>query len=186
MTQAQQQQPRYVLNILGQDRPGIVAAVSRALTDAGCNIEDSSMTMLRGVFAMILLITVPQGSENSLRTALVGVTAMEGLTVHLDPYPEDDEGLGRTTEGEAYSLSVHGADHPGIVSAVTGLLAKEGLNVVDLSTRVIQGQVPVYVMTIDLVTPASVDAHDLNTRLQRLASEIDCAISFRRVETLTF
>ena len=66
--------PRYVLNVLGQDRPGIVAAVSRAMTDAGCNIEDSSMTMLRGAFAMIMIITAAgiAGIDLMLSSVLIG------------------------------------------------------------------------------------------------------------------
>ena len=36
---------------VGADRPGIVAAVSRALYDVGGNIEDSRMAILGGHFA---------------------------------------------------------------------------------------------------------------------------------------
>ena len=38
--------------------PGIVAAVSRVLFDLGCNVEDSSMTLLRGNFAMMLVLAM--------------------------------------------------------------------------------------------------------------------------------
>ena len=40
--------PRFAISIFGRDRPGIVAAVTRVLADAGCNLEDTSMTILRG------------------------------------------------------------------------------------------------------------------------------------------
>ena len=155
------------------------------MTDAGCNIEDSSMTMLRGAFAMILIITVPSGSENALRTGLVGITATQGFQIHLDEYPEDDAGLRKTTDGAPYSLTAHGADHPGIVSAVTEMLAAESINVVDLSTHVVQGAVLVYLMTMDLIIPQSVDTTELRTRLDHLSEEIDCIISLSEVETAT-
>lgn len=177
--------PRYVLNVLGQDRPGIVAAVSRAMTDAGCNIEDSSMTMLKGAFAMIMIITVPAGAENPLRTAMVGITATQGLQVHIDPYPEADEGLRRTVEGVSCSLTLHGADHPGIVAAVTEMLASDSINVVDLSTHVVEGSTPVYIMTMELVVPESVDKAGLRGRLDKLSEEIHCAISLTEIETAT-
>ena len=177
--------PRYVLGVLGQDRPGIAAAVSRAMTDAGCNIDDSSMTMLRGAFAMILIITVPRGAENALRTAIAGITATQGLQVHLDPYPEADEGFRRTIDGNPYSLTLHGVDHPGIVAAVTEMLAAESINIVDLSTRVVEGAVPVYMMTMELTVPESVDAAELRNRLDRLSGQIECAITLSEVEAVT-
>jgi glycine cleavage system transcriptional repressor len=40
------------VTLIGSDRPGIIAAVAAALADVGGNIEDSSMRILRGRFAM--------------------------------------------------------------------------------------------------------------------------------------
>jgi glycine cleavage system transcriptional repressor len=48
---------RFAVSVFGRDRPGIVAAVTRVLADAGCNLEDTSMTILRGHFAMMLVIS---------------------------------------------------------------------------------------------------------------------------------
>ena len=183
MTAEPQEPPRYILTVLGQDRPGIVASVARALADADCNIEHSSMTLLGTAFVMLLVVTIPQGRENAFRTGLVGVTAVDDLLLHVDPLPTG--GLHQTTDGEPYTLSLHGADHPGIVAAVAGLLADQRVNIVDLSTRLMQGQVPVYVMTMDLIVPETVDPADLDARLQRLSAEIDCAITLTREETLT-
>ena len=43
------------ITVLGQDRPGIIAETTRALADLGLNLEDCTMTLLRGHFAMMLL-----------------------------------------------------------------------------------------------------------------------------------
>jgi glycine cleavage system transcriptional repressor len=64
---------RFALSVFGRDRPGIVAAVTRVLADAGCNLEDTSTTILRGHFAMMLVVTGP----DDLRAA--------GLVVLFDP-----------------------------------------------------------------------------------------------------
>ena len=42
--------------------PGIVAAVSGALGEQGCNLEDSTMTILQGHFAILLVVTAPEGT----------------------------------------------------------------------------------------------------------------------------
>src|SRR5512144_1513233 len=47
----------YAVTIIGKDRPGIVAGATEVLYRLGCNIEDSSCTMLGGEFAMILIIS---------------------------------------------------------------------------------------------------------------------------------
>jgi glycine cleavage system transcriptional repressor len=49
-----------VISAVGKDRPGIVAGVSKVLFEAGCNLEDSSMTILEGEFAMILVVSLPE------------------------------------------------------------------------------------------------------------------------------
>ncbi|MGE5762899.1 MAG: ACT domain-containing protein, partial [Mycobacterium leprae] len=43
------------VTVIGPDRPGIITAVTGALAGLGGNLEDSTMTLLRGHFAMMLL-----------------------------------------------------------------------------------------------------------------------------------
>ena len=49
-----------VLSVLGEDRVGIVAAISATLADAGANIEDIRQTILSGIFSMTMLVTVDE------------------------------------------------------------------------------------------------------------------------------
>ena len=51
---------RAILSVLGEDRVGIVAAVSAVLAEAGTNIEDIRQTILSGVFSMTMLVTVDE------------------------------------------------------------------------------------------------------------------------------
>src|SRR4030042_3150529 len=46
----------FSVSVMGKDRPGIVAEVSRILYELGFNIEDSTCTILSGQFAMILVV----------------------------------------------------------------------------------------------------------------------------------
>jgi ACT domain-containing protein len=46
--------------VLGEDRVGIVAAVSKALAANGTNIEDIRQTIISGVFSMTMLVTVDE------------------------------------------------------------------------------------------------------------------------------
>lgn len=49
-----------VLTVLGEDRVGIVAAVSGTLAEANTNIEDIRQTILGNIFSMTMLVSVDE------------------------------------------------------------------------------------------------------------------------------
>ena len=51
------------LSAIGIDRTGIVSSISKILFELGCNIEDSTMTLLSGQFAVILLLDCPKNLD---------------------------------------------------------------------------------------------------------------------------
>ena len=53
-----------VLSVLGEDRVGIVAAVSAALAENSVNIEDIRQTILEGIFSMTMLVTVDEEAHS--------------------------------------------------------------------------------------------------------------------------
>lgn len=178
-----------VVTAVGRDRPGIVAAVTRVLVDEGCNLEDTSMTILRGQFAMMLVVDVPAGrGPADLESALSGATAQLDLLVTAREIGDDTgdgtgddtgDGTGKEPEGDPWTVSVYGADRPGIVYGVASLLAGRGVNIVDLTTRVIGDPAhPVYAMLLDVSVPAGADVAELAARLSELAGElgVDCTL----------
>ena len=137
------------MTAIGQDRPGIVAAVSRALLDLEGNIEDSQMSILRGHFAVMLILSVPDSVSSEALADRLGLVReeldLEAIT--LNPVGDAVAAMPRAS----HVLTVYGADHPGIVHAVSWTLAELGVNITDLETRV-GGDVesPVYVMQIEV------------------------------------
>jgi glycine cleavage system transcriptional repressor len=169
--------PHVVLTAVGADRPGIVAAVTGVLVGQGCNLEDSSMTILRGQFTMMLVVDVPPAvSAAELEAALAQQTATLGLVVTVRAI---EERTAQSPPGDPWTVSVYGADHPGIVHGVAALLADADVNIVDLTTRVIgRDDQPVYAMLLEVTLPAAVDPADLTRRLDALADElgVDCTL----------
>ena len=51
-----------ILSVLGEDRVGIVAGVSKVLAESGANIEDIRQTIIGGIFSMTMLVTVDEES----------------------------------------------------------------------------------------------------------------------------
>ena len=46
-----------IMTVLGKDRAGIIGKVTGTLFREGCNLEDVSMTILEGEFAMIVVFS---------------------------------------------------------------------------------------------------------------------------------
>ena len=165
----------FAVSAVGGDRPGIVAGVTGALVELGCNLEDTSMTVLRGRFAVVMIVAGPDHlAAETVESRLLPVGEELGLAVWVH---DVDEQVPAAVEGESWAVSVHGADRPGIVHEVAKVLAETAVNIVDLSTRVLSGTPPVYVMILEVVVSAGADAAQLDGRLQELSGRLGVTCS---------
>lgn len=167
--------PLLAVTVLGHDRPGIIAETTGALAGLGLNIEDSTMTLLRGHFAM-MLITQGDADAAEVEGALESLTADGSLSVSVREVPTE----AGTAGGAAYLLSVHGGDRPGIVSSLAGEVAEVGGNITDLTTR-LAGDL--YVLTAEVDLPADVDADALTASLRSVADELGVEVSLLPLES---
>ena len=63
-----------VITAVGQDRPGIVAALAKAMFDIGANLDDATMTRLHDAFATMVSAALPDGmSVDDCRAALAPI-----------------------------------------------------------------------------------------------------------------
>lgn len=74
-----------VLTVIGRDRVGIIAALSRVLADANCNILDISQTTMDDIFTMTMLVDVTDvnGGFGPLCETLRALGDDMGLRVQL-------------------------------------------------------------------------------------------------------
>lgn len=165
----------HAITVLGHDRPGIIATTTAALAGLGLNLEDSSMTLLRGHFAMTL-VTDGAASAPDIEAALAGLGADGSLSVSVHEVPPEQP----APTGASYLLSVHGGDRPGIVSAVTAEVARAGGNITDLSTR-LAGDL--YVLTAECDFPPDADVAAVETAINEVAAPLGVGASLRPVES---
>jgi glycine cleavage system transcriptional repressor len=165
--------PHFAVSVFGRDRPGIVAAVTRVLADAGCNLEDTSMTILRGHFAMMLVVAGPAGD---LEAGLGPVAGRLDLQVSVRAVT-DQVTAAAGGGGARYAAAVYGADRPGLVARVSEVLAAHQVNIVDLQTRVVGEPDPVYAMHFELEVPAG-HAPQVETDLRAAAADLGVEVSF--------
>lgn len=168
--------PSLAVTVIGHDRPGIIAEVTGVVADLGGNLEDSSMTLLRGHFAWTLIADVDVAAED-LHARLAHLQA-DGLVVSVLPVPPEEP---HGPDAGSYVLSVHGADRPGIVASVTGALAAHGGNITDLSTRL--GPGGLYLLVAEVTLPAGVDVVALGSQLAEVGHQLGVGVSLRPADS---
>lgn len=171
-------QRRFLISAEAADRPGVVAALTGGLYREGWNIEDASMTRLAGRFAMFLVVAVPPTVERDA----VRESAMSGLPGLVVDVHEAIPPMPIAEQGERWAVTVYGADRPGIVAEVTGLLAEHGVNIDELGTRTVGRS---YTMLVEATVPEAVDTDALEAALDALAGRLDVRCSARPVDADT-
>ena len=144
----------HMLTLVGEDRPGIVADLTTALYEGGCNLGEATMMRLGGNFTMMLMVSCDK-TRHAIESMIEPVAErlqcrvhVDGIEGHLHQHVEPD-----------VRIVVHGADQAGIVSAVTTALAKAGLNIVELETDVGGDEAnPFYMMLIEGHATQSIEA----------------------------
>jgi glycine cleavage system regulatory protein len=113
-----------VLTFVGDDRPGLVNAISEKVVDFGGTWLESRSVRLAGKFAGVVLVRVPDQSLIPLESALAKL-APSGLRVSVE--------RGAAAEAEKpvrlVTLEIVGNERPGIVRDVTESLNGLGVNI---------------------------------------------------------
>ena len=166
------------MTVIGIDRPGIVAGVTRALYEIGCNLEDVSSTILRGHFSMMLVVRAPAEVDHAAVEERLAATAGElGLIVTARPVEE----VATAVSAPTHMVSVYGADKPGIVYRVAEVLARLRVNITDLTSRVIGSpENPVYALMLEVSASRPEEAE---RELEALRSELGVEVSVHPVDS---
>jgi glycine cleavage system transcriptional repressor len=167
------------VSAIGRDRPGIVAAVTGVLLRHGVNVEDTQMTILRGHFTMMLFLAAPDDLDVATleRDLSRPETGLEELSVaeleEFGPGPE-----------ATHTVTVYGADHPGIVHAAASALAERQIDITDLNSRLMddeEGQA-LYVLMMEVALPAGASAEDLDAALDEVAAREGVEVTLHELE----
>lgn len=165
----------FAVTVVGEDRPGIVAGVTRALYESGCNLEDVTSTILRGHFSMVMIVHAPGDiSAGSLDDALRTAANDLGITATVSPVSDAHGHHAAPT----HMVSVYGADRPGIVYRVAQLLADKGANITDLTSRVLgPDDTPVYALMLEVALDLLIEGE-----LQALGTELGVEVTMHPLD----
>jgi predicted amino acid-binding ACT domain protein len=120
----------YVLDVMSDDHPGIVAAVGHALSERDGNIDAVSQTVLEGYFTLIMVVSFPTEIDPDELASLVGAES-SGFQVMARKLEATDAVPG-AAESDRFVVTAFGQDKPGIVLRFSKYLAGKDINIIDL------------------------------------------------------
>lgn len=166
----------FILSAMGKDRPGMVADVSEVIYECGGNIEDSSMSLLRNHFALLLLFSTEREEVNQkLSSALKRLEWEKKLTVFYSPISFEEAYPKIKEETDRFKITTSGVDHAGIVFRICQMLADRGVNIVDMKTQRIlspESGTPLFEMDMEINVPRTISEQGLRDDLHRLGNEL--------------
>ena len=173
----------YAMAAIGKDRPGIVADLAELIFEHGCNLEDSSMTILGGEFAVLLVFT--GGGEELDRRLSAACKRLEWerrLTIFFRPLEGPPAPYGAGEKRKTFELYATGVDKAGIVARVCRLLAERDVTIREMKTYSrpeAETGTPLYTMRVEMGVPVKLQMAELSAALERVADELAIEISVR-------
>ena len=165
-----------VLTVIGEDRPGLVEALSELIASHEGSWDESRMARLAGHFAGVVQIHLPEARAEGLVAALPGL-ADRGLSVTV---VDSDWSLATVDHRRSIRFELVGQDRPGIVREISSALAALGVSVQDLRTSVESAPMtgePLFRAEAELAPPDGVEIDTIRSALETLADELMVDVS---------
>ena len=162
-----------VMTVIGADRPGLVQMVASCVADHGGNWLESRMCHLGGQFAGILRVEVTRERRDELVNAL-RTLEVDGLRIIMHA----ESGVsthGTAARGSLATVEVVGQDRPGILRSVSGVFARHGVNVEELSSERVSapmGGGTLFQARATVLVPPAVKLATVRADLERIATDL--------------
>jgi glycine cleavage system regulatory protein len=159
----------FTLTCVGDDRPGLVSALSAPISAHGASWERSQMARLAGKFAGVLLLEVADENADALVADLRALKEI-GLLVAVER-----TGTPAAQPALRLTLDLLGADHPGIVAEISSTLADQHIGIEELSTDIREAPMAggmLFEAHALLQAPPELSTDELRRTLEALADEL--------------
>ena len=169
-----------VISVIGHDCPGVVYAISSALSKEKCNIEELSQTLLKGQFASIFIVSAPAGITAEDIQRVVSLSLEErGMDLTVSSRTFDESSAFISGEGtEPFVVTVNGSDQPEIIAMISGILAEQKVNIENLKAIRMDNQADC-VLVFEIALPLSINRNAFRQMLQAKARSAGLALSIQ-------
>lgn len=164
---------RIVLTLTGSDRIGLVQRVTELILECGGDVQASRMARLGGEFAMLMLVSIPDGNSERLLGDMESL-AGEGFKVTIT---ETEGGLSAARKDWLpYRIEVRGANHEGIIHEIAEHLSKQGITIESIDTDVLpepMSGAPLFTMEAIVLAPPGLPEHTWQDELAEVADRLN-------------
>jgi glycine cleavage system regulatory protein len=172
-------QTTFIISFIGEDRPGLVEALSEVISKHGGNWLESRLSQLAGKFTGLISISLPEASSAALQKDLKALSEA-GLSIRVTPCTGQ---AAKTEHARLITLTILGPDRPGIVREIAAALSSRAINVVDMESYVSSAPMSAELLfhaRVEAALPEQGNLEELGDSLDAIANEMDVDI---QVET---
>ncbi|MFX1452111.1 MAG: phosphoserine phosphatase SerB [Promethearchaeota archaeon] len=165
-----------VITAYGKDRPGLVKHITSVLGENNVNIVDIEARIMRGLFIIFLIVDLSTGSISKvdLIKKFDELSNKIDFVINIEPYKEGR----RKVEKDLMYLTILGKDRPGIVFALSDLMAKNNANIESIK-MISRGELIVMEVLID-ISELNVDPLEFRKQLQNLWDKLGVSGIFQK------
>ena len=176
-------QTHVIMTVVSDDKPGVVEAIAKVVSDQQGNWLESRLAQLAGKFAGVVRISISPEQLPVLNEALSSLSS-EGIFVRAEEDQASKETSKETPRAHFHAL---GADRAGIVREISQAFANKHINVIELETKLssmpYSGD-PLFEATGFIAIPDPVDIQDVQDELDDIADALALDISVKSSEAL--
>jgi glycine cleavage system transcriptional repressor len=167
----------YVLDVMSDDHPGIVAAVTEAVESLDGNIDACSQTVLGGYFTLIMIVSLPTPIEAECLAERVRRAGNSHSPFQVMARPRRlPESFRPKLPSDRFVITAFGKDQPGIVRRFSQYLAGKDINIVDLYGDRSGDE---FVLIGQLEVPAHWDLRLLQADLEQMGDELGFTVKLQ-------
>ncbi|NNF99014.1 MAG: ACT domain-containing protein [Desulfobacteraceae bacterium] len=170
---------RAIVSVLGKDKPGIIAAVTKILFEQDCNIESVSQTILHSEFSGLFIIAMP-GNMTPRELSERMRDELKTTDLHVFVKWIETTAASGPEKTEPFVVTTEGPDNKGLVAGITAIMAAHKVNVAGLQALFKGGTAPEdNIMIYHVDVPEHIDQQSLRNELRKKAEQLDLTISIQ-------
>lgn len=181
------------LSVIGKDKPGIIAEITKQIASVGFNLEDVMMSLLDDQFSMMMVISL---SKNAQKESLIQLLQKKMKTskrlshLHLSWYASSESLKRASCESspnvKRVLITVLGPDQVGIVHQVSQILFQYGANITDLNSKILgaSGKKCIYSLMLE-ADISSNQLAKLQKSLGQTSKKLSVEIQVKEIQVLS-
>lgn len=143
-----------IITMAAANRAGILAAVTKAMSELGGDLREASQTVVRGFFTMIFAAEFPDNIDPTLvHDHLQDACRPFGIELGIiDPSSHSSVSLTATGLTHSFRLRIGGTNQPGALLCVSQIMSRKGIDITGMhAVRTEEGRA--FEMVLKLAVP---------------------------------